>query len=408
VRGTRDFAAGDCRLRRHVEQAARRTAEGYGYDEVATPVFEFTEVFARTLGDTTDIVTKEMYTFADRSGESLTLRPENTAGIVRAFITGGLGTALPIRAYYQGPMFRYERPQKGRLRQFHQVGVELLGIADPGGDVEVIALAADFLAALGLGDTVRLEINSLGDGESRAAYRETLLAYLSAHREALSEDSRARLERNPLRILDSKDEGDREIVAGAPLLADCLNDISRAFFDQVLDGLAGCGVACHVNGRLVRGLDYYCHTTFEFTTTELGAQGTVLAGGRYDGLVAQMGGPATPGTGWAAGVERLMLLAGAIDPPPRPVAMLPLGAAQLAPAQALARQLRQAGLVVKTAFGNNMKKQMKAANQMQARFAVIIGSEELARGVAAVRDMDAGSQSEVAMHDLADTLAAGA
>jgi histidyl-tRNA synthetase len=408
VRGTRDFLPDDSRLRRQVEAAAERAACGYGYGEVATPIFEFTEVFARTLGDTSDVVTKEMYTFADRGGESITLRPENTAGIVRAFISNGMTQQLPFRAFYRGPMFRYERPQKGRLRQFHQVGVELLGVADPLADVEVIALAYDFLAALGLADGISLELNSLGDGDSRAAYRAVLVDYLQAHLGELSEDSRTRLERNPLRVLDSKDEADRRIVAEAPLLIDHLNDASRAFFERMTAGLTALGIPYVHNPRLVRGLDYYCHTAFEFTTQALGAQGTVLAGGRYDGLVKQMGGPATPGTGWAAGVERLMELVGTPAAQPRPVVVIALGAEQQTAALALARRLRARDLTVVFAYGSNLGKQMKWANRMNARMAVIVGSDELAREVAAVRDMDTGAQEEVAFAVLDDHLAPAA
>ncbi|QNT69447.1 histidine--tRNA ligase [Defluviicoccus vanus] len=405
VRGTRDFLPEDSRLRRHVETTAEQVAAACGYGEVATPIFEFTEVFARTLGDTSDVVTKEMYTFADRGGETITLRPENTAGIVRAFISNKLTQQLPLRAFYRGPMFRYERPQKGRLRQFHQVGVELLGVADPLGDVEVIALAYEFLAALGLTETTALELNSLGDGESRTAYRAVLVEYLRQHHGALSEDSRVRLERNPLRILDSKDEGDRRIVAKAPLLVDHLNEASRTVFARTLAGLEALAIPYTHNPRLVRGLDYYCHTAFEFTTQALGAQGTVLAGGRYDGLVQQMGGPATPGTGWAAGVERLMDLVVAPAPAPRPVVVIALGAEQQLPVMTLAKRLRVPGQVVLFAFGGNLGKQMKWTNRVNARRAVIIGSEELARHVATVRDMDTGTQEEVSLAYLDEHLA---
>lgn len=408
VRGTRDFLPEHNRLRRHVEAAAERIAATYGYGEITTPIFEFTEVFARTLGDTTDVVTKEMYTFTDRGGESITLRPENTAGIVRAFISNALSQQLPVRAFYHGPMFRYERPQKGRLRQFHQVGIELLGVADALGDVEAIALAHDFLASLGLAEVVTLELNSLGDAESRIAYREVLVAYLRQHYDTLSEDSRTRLDRNPLRVLDSKDDADRLVVAEAPLLIDHLNEPSRAFFARMCEGLAALGVPYVHNPRLVRGLDYYCHTAFEFTTQALGAQGTVLAGGRYDGLVRQMGGPATAGTGWAAGVERLMELITEPTAAPRPVVMIALGDEQKAPALALARQLRGRGREVQFAFSGNLGKQMKWANRVGARFAVILGSEEIARAVATVRDMDSGAQEEVALDRLNDHLAATA
>jgi histidyl-tRNA synthetase len=405
VRGTRDLLPEDSRRLRAVEEAAWQTARRCGYGEVATPIFEFTEVFARTLGDTSDVVTKEMYTFEDRGGDSLTLRPENTAGIVRAFLSNSLAAQLPQRIFYRGPMFRYERPQKGRLRQFHQVGVELLGGADPIADVEVIGLAHDFLSALGLGDRITLELNTLGTADSRAAYRARLVDYLQAHRDRLSADSLERLERNPLRILDSKDEGDRAVIADAPILQDSLDDASRAFFDAVRAGLDDLEIPHRINPRLVRGLDYYCHTTFEFTTDALGAQGTVLAGGRYDGLVEQMGGPPTPGTGWAAGVERLMMLSTEEAAPMRPIAMLALGREQSGPALRLARRLRRSGHTVVFGFGSSPGKQMKWANRIGARLAVIVGTDEIARAVATVRDMDAGAQEEVALDRLEERLA---
>ncbi|MFO1118915.1 MAG: histidine--tRNA ligase [Rhodospirillales bacterium] len=405
VRGTRDLLPDDSRRLRSVEEAAWQTARRFGYGEIATPIFEFTEVFARTLGDTSDVVTKEMYTFNDRGGDSLTLRPENTAGIVRAFISNSLASQLPQRIFYRGPMFRYERPQKGRLRQFHQVGVELLGAADPLADVEVIALAHEFLSALGLADAIVLEMNTLGSGDSRAAYRDRLVDYLQRHRDRLSADSLDRLERNPLRILDSKDAGDRAVIDGAPVLAESLDEASRGFFEAVRAGLDELEIPHRINPRLVRGLDYYCHTTFEFTTEHLGAQGTVLAGGRYDGLVAQMGGPATPGTGWAAGVERLMMLSAADAAPPRPIAMIALGREQSGAALRLARRLRRAGHTVQFGFGTSLGKQMKWANRIGARLAVILGSDEVARQVASLRDMDVGAQEEVSLDRIEERLA---
>jgi histidyl-tRNA synthetase len=406
VRGTRDLLPEDSRLLRHVEEKAWETAQRYGYGEIETPIFEFHEVFARTLGDTSDVVTKEMYTFDDRGGDRLTLRPENTAGIVRAFISNNLSARLPLRVFYRGPMFRYERPQKGRLRQFHQVGVELLGVADPLADVEVIALANDFLQALDIND-YRIQINTLGDAESRAAYRSRLVEYLEAHRDRLSTDSLARLDRNPLRILDSKDSGDQEVTASSPKLEGSLNDRSREFFKAVLSGLEQLHIDVEVNKNLVRGLDYYCHTTFEFVTHRLGAQGTLLAGGRYDGLVEQMGGQPTPGTGWAAGVERLMMLTErASDQPPRPIAMIALGPEQFSMASRKADNLRQDHVVI-FGFGSSLGKQLKWANKINARWAVIIGSDELARGMATIRDMDAGAQEEVPLAMLEERFAGG-
>ncbi|MBF0306792.1 MAG: histidine--tRNA ligase [Alphaproteobacteria bacterium] len=402
VRGTHDLLPEEARRHRRVEDTAFEIAERYGYGEIATPIFEFTEVFARTLGETSDVVTKEMYTFTDRGGESITLRPEGTAGVARAFISGGLSQHLPLKVFYRGPMFRYERPQKGRLRQFHQVGVEFLGVSDPLADAEVIGLGAHLLDALGLEGRVQLELNSLGDAESRAAYREALVAYLSRFKDSLSKESLDRLERNPLRILDSKDEGDRRVVADAPLLGDHLNEASRAFFDGLKRGLDGLGVAYRVNPRLVRGLDYYCHTAFEFTTDALGAQGTVLAGGRYDGLIGQMGGPATPGIGWAAGVERLGMLLAEAPAAPRPLALIPMTG--MDQALALAGVLRRAGFVVDLGFSGNMGKRMKRANKLGARAAIILGEDEAARGAVTVRDLDSGAQEEVALAELEDRL----
>ncbi len=308
VRGTHDLLPEEMRRHRRVIETARAAAERYGYLEMATPIFEFSEVFKRTLGDTSDIVTKEMYSFTDKGGEQLTLRPEATAGIARAFISGGLSQHLPLKCFCSGPMFRYERPQKGRQRQFHQIDIELLGVPGPAGDIEVIACGAAVLRDLGILDRTVLELNTLGDGESRAAYREALVGYFSAHRDRLSADSRDRLARNPLRILDSKDPGDRRLVADAPDFGEYLNQKSRDFFSAVTEGLERLGIAYRLSPRLVRGLDYYCHTAFEFTTTHIGAQGTVLGGGRYDGLIELMGGPPTPGVGWAAGIERMAMM----------------------------------------------------------------------------------------------------
>jgi histidyl-tRNA synthetase len=351
-------------------------------------------------------VTKEMYTFTDRGGDQITLRPENTAGVVRAMITGGLTQDLPQRFFYAGPMFRYERPQKGRLRQFHQIGVELIGAAEAEADVEVIALGADILEGLGvLGDTV-LELNTLGDRESRTAYREVLVAYLEKHRERLSQDSLLRLERNPMRILDSKDEGDRVVIADAPLLHEHLNPASRDFFGRVQDGLARLGIASRLSPRLVRGLDYYTHTAFEFVTTALGAQGTVMAGGRYDGLMREMGGPDVPGVGWAAGIERLAMLIGAPPPPPRPVAIVPIGTEAEQRAIVLAHELRRAGIAVDLAFKGKPGQRMKRADRVGARWAVSLGSDELARSVVRLRDLDSGADEEVGLGGLAVRLGA--
>ena len=325
VRGTYDLYGTAKRKIKKVIATASEVVEKYGFEEIETPIFEFTEVFSRNLGDTSDIVTKEMYCFQDRGGESLTLRPEGTAGVVRSFISEGMQQNLPVKLYYQGPMFRYERPQKGRQRQFTQFGVEMLGVASPQADIEVIAMAYEFLEKLGLAGAVTVEINSLGDAASRDAYREKLVNYLQQHYDELSEDSKNRLTKNPLRILDSKEECDKAVIADAPLYADSLNDESASFFKAVLQGLDLLNIKYRVNNRLVRGLDYYSHTVFELTTDKLGAQGTVLAGGRYDGLVAQMGGGEVAGIGWACGVERLSMLLESDIEPARPIAVIPVG-----------------------------------------------------------------------------------
>ena len=404
VKGTHDLLPETMRLHRHVTETARLTAERYGYDFMATPVFEFTEVFKRTLGDTSDIVTKEMYTFETKGGDQLTLRPENTAGVARAYISEGLAQQVPVKYFYAGPMFRHERPQKGRTRQFHQFGIELIGVPDPHADIEVIACGAAVLNALDLQGRVVLELNTLGDAESRSAYRSALVGYFNDHRDALSADSRDRLERNPLRILDSKDEADRRLIADAPVFSDFLNEHSKAFFAAVCGGLDVLGIEYRHNPRLVRGLDYYCHTAFEFTTDALGAQGTVMAGGRYDGLIGQMGGPETPGVGWAAGVERCAMLCAPPPPPQRPIALVPVGPEAEDRALMLAEQLRRGGKRVEMGYGGNVKRRMKFANKIQARTAVLIGDDELARQTATVKDLDTGDQHEVGFDDLASVL----
>jgi len=406
VRGTRDLIGEDQRRHAHVIDTARRIAGLYGLEEWATPIFEETRVFARTLGDTSDVVTKEMYTFDDRGGDSITLRPENTAGVCRALVSNGLTQSLPQKVFYAGPMFRYERPQKGRYRQFHQIGAELIGPSEPLADAEVIALGWYILQALGVaGDTV-LELNTLGDAASRNAYREALVEYFSAHRDALSPDSQDRLERNPLRILDSKDAGDRALVEDAPTIQAVLTPEAAAFYDGLRSYLDGMRVPFRENPRIVRGLDYYNHTAFEFVTDKLGAQGTVMGGGRYDGLVAQMGGPSIPAVGWAAGVERLAMLLDAAPVPPAPVAVIPVGGvAEEAAALDAMQALRGAGIRAEMAYRGNLKRRMERANRIGARAAVIVGEAELARGVVQLKDLATGAQSEVALAGLVARLA---
>jgi histidyl-tRNA synthetase len=422
VRGTQDLLPETMRRHRQVVDTARETTALYGFAEIATPIFEFTEVFARPIGEHTDIVAKEMYTFTDRGGEEITLRPENTAGVVRAVLSNGLAQGTPLKFFYQGPMFRYERPQKGRFRQFHQIGVELIGVAQPQADIEVIALGQRILNELGIGKRemreldlrgdpadpyirvavprVALELNTLGDPQSRAAYRDALVRYFSSRESELSEDSRRRLEANPLRILDSKDPGDQRIVEDAPAFSDYLNRDSHVFFAQVREGLDCLGIEYRLNPRLVRGLDYYTHTVFEFVTTDLGAQGTVLAGGRYDGLVETMGGPAMPGVGWAAGVERLAMLISDLASPQPPVAVVPIGTTAEGRALVLAERLRDAGLAVDLAYAGNLTRRLRRANRIGAFAAILLGDDELAHGAATLRDLGNGQQSEVLLTEL--------
>ena len=308
IRGTQDIFGEEQRRFAHVLATFERVRALYCFQRVDIPVFESTAVFARSLGETTDVVSKEMYTFEDRGGDSLTLRPEFTAGIARAYLTEGWQQFAPLKLTTSGPVFRYERPQKGRFRQFHQIDAEVIGAAEPAADVELLVLADQLLRELGISEGVTLQLNTLGDAATRDAWREALVAHFEAHRGELSEDSLTRLEKNPMRILDSKDPRDRPIADSAPDIDAYLTDEARAFFEAVTAGLDAAGVAWERNAWLVRGLDYYRHTAFEFVTDRLGSQGTVLAGGRYDGLIGSLGGPETAGVGWAAGVERLAML----------------------------------------------------------------------------------------------------
>jgi histidyl-tRNA synthetase len=407
VRGTRDLMPEDSVKFRFVESTAYRLAGLYGYGEIETPMFEFSDVFHRTLGETSDVVNKETYTFLDRGGESLTLRPEGTAGVARAFVSEGLAQNLPLKFYYAGPMFRYERPQKGRYRQFKQVGIEHLGLESPLADVESLAAAWDFLSAIGISEKCHLEINTLGDTESRAQYREALVTHFSKFKEQLSEDSRTRLEKNPLRILDSKDEGDRKLIADAPVLRDHLNATSSAFFATVLEGIDSLGIPYKVNQKLVRGLDYYCHTVFEFVTTELGAQGTVLAGGRYDGLIETMGGPKTPGVGWAAGIDRLTELV----PEEKYATSVPLLAVipadEVGEKAALlaAHELRRHGLRTELLLSGKLAKRFQKADKMKATHALVIGQNEVSAQKIAVKDLKAGTQENLSLEELIQRLA---
>jgi histidyl-tRNA synthetase len=397
VRGTQDLLPEISRKFRHIESLAWNEARQYGYGEIDTPIFEMSEVFHRTLGETSDMVHKETYTFQDRGGDSVTLRPEGTAGIARAFISEGLAQNLPLKFYYSGPMFRYERPQKGRYRQFHQIGVECLGYENPLSDVEVITLASDFLKKLELLGDCKLLINTLGDSTSRTHYREKLVEYFTKYKNDLSPDSQMRLEKNPLRILDSKDANDRKLIAGCPQIEASMTAESKAFFERVLKGLENSKIPFEVSSTLVRGIDYYTHTVFEFVTEKLGAQGTVLAGGRYDGLIQTMGGPQTPGVGWAAGLERLaeltqekLIPADKLD-----AAVVPADAEGEIWALEVAHRLRSVGQKVEILWNGNVGKKMKKATSLGAEVAIILGQSEAQSKTLTVKNLSTGTQHQI-------------
>ncbi|SDJ83468.1 histidine--tRNA ligase [Microbulbifer yueqingensis] len=412
IRGMNDLLPADSPTWQYVESTLSELFARYGYSEIRTPLLEVTQLFSRAVGEATDIVEKEMYTFDDKSGDSVTLRPEGTAGTVRAGIQNNLLTT-PQRLWYFGPMFRYERPQKGRLRQFHQFGVEVFGIEGPDIDAEILIMTARLWRQLGVADHVRLQLNSLGNSESRAAYREALVAYLEERRDQLDEDSQRRLERNPLRILDSKNTQTQELLADAPCLLDFLDQESAAHFASLRQMLDAAGIEYEINPRLVRGLDYYGKTVFEWVTDSLGAQGTVCAGGRYDGLVEQMGGKPTPAVGFGLGVERLVLLLQTLEVLPEALEqqvdayLVAVGDVQSA-ALTAAEQIRDSlpWLRLQThCGGGSFKSQMKKADKSSADFALIIGEDEAAAGQVTVKFLRADEpQQTVAVADLAAVL----
>ena len=406
IRGTQDIFGDEQRRFARVLEAFGKVQRLYGFQRVDVPVFEATAVFARSLGETTDVVSKEMYTFEDRGGDSLTLRPEFTAGIARAYLTEGWQQYAPLKLATAGPVFRYERPQKGRFRQFHQIDAEVIGAAEPAADVELLVFADQLLRELGISDGVTLQLNTLGDAETRDAWRAALITHFGQHQADLSAESQDRLGRNPLRILDSKDPKDRPIADAAPDIDAYLTSEAGAFFESVTRGLDAAGVAWTRNARLVRGLDYYRHTAFEFVTDRLGAQGTVLAGGRYDGLIGALGGNETPGVGWAAGVERLGMLLNAPAAESIDAVIVPMGEAAEARATGILADLRRAGIAADMAYRGNMKRRLAKADAQGARFAIIIGDDELAKGAAAVKALGPGTQSEVPFDDLARVLSA--
>jgi histidyl-tRNA synthetase len=392
VRGTQDMYGETEERFAHVVATFERVRRLYGFKGLQLPVIEPTAVFSRSLGEATDVVSKEMYTFEDRGGDSVTLRPEFTAGIARAYLTNGWQQHAPMKVTTHGPLFRYERPQKGRYRQFHQIDAEIIGAAEPQADVELLVMADQLLHELGISEGVTLELNTLGDAASRGAWRAALVTYFNDHKDVLSEDSLARLEKNPLRILDSKDPDDRGVAHAAPKIDEFLSGEAQDFFGAVTAGLDAAGVAWKRNAKLVRGLDYYRHTAFEFTTDRLGAQGTVLGGGRYDGLIENLGGPHTPAVGWAAGIERLAMLVAEPSSARPDVVVIPLGKAAEHAATTIIASLRRFGICCDMAFKGNMKKRMQKANDSGAPLAVIIGDEELAQQSVAVRNLANGKQ----------------
>lgn len=413
IRGMNDCLPQDTPVWQYLEQMIRSTVSSYGYDEIRFPIVEMTELFKRSIGEVTDIVEKEMYTFEDRNGDSLTLRPEGTACCVRAGNQHGLLYNQEQRLWYMGPMFRHERPQKGRYRQFHQFGLEAFGMQGPDIDAEVIILTARLWQQLGLAPYVKLELNSLGSNAARAAYRDKLVAYLEQHQELLDEDSQRRLHSNPLRVLDSKNPAMAEMLSKAPQLLDHLDEESAAHLEGLKQRLTAAGISFDINPRLVRGLDYYNRTVFEWVTTNLGSQGTVCAGGRYDGLVEQLGGKATPAVGFAMGMERLVLLLQSLDLVPAvsnnaDLYLMPLGEAAELAAVSVAEQLRNAlpgKRIVMHCGGGNLKKQLKRADKSGAALGLLLGDEELAAGQVTLKWLRADKpQQTVAIAELATVL----
>ena len=417
IRGMNDILPAQTPAWRYLESTLANLLAGYGYQEIRLPILEFTELFARGIGEGTDVVDKEMYTFLDRNEESLTLRPEGTAGCVRAVLEHGLsGGGQVQKLWYAGPMFRYEKPQKGRYRQFHQIGVEAFNLPGPDVDAELIVLTWRLWQQLGLADAVTLQLNSLGSSEARAAYRDALVAYLNERFEQLDEDSQRRLTTNPLRILDSKNAQTQALLVGAPTLADYLDEESRLHFEGVRTRLDAVGIRYEINHKLVRGLDYYNRTVFEWVTDKLGAQGTVCAGGRYDGLVGQLGGKATPGVGFAMGVERLVLLLETLEllpaelNSPADLYLCAFGEAAELAGLGLAERLRDAipGLrLLVNSGGGSFKSQFKKADKSGARFALILGENELASRMVGFKPLrDDSEQQNIAWDALPERLAA--
>ena len=399
VRGTTDLMPKQKSQMNTVIEKAALVASRYGFQDMETPIFEFTEVFSRPLGESSDVVAKETYSFEDRGRSSLTLRPEGTASVMRALISNGLTQSLPQKFYYAGPMFRYERPQKGRMRQFHQIGCEYIGSFNPLADAEVIGCAAQFLSELGVLDTCILHLNSLGDTESRNNYRAKLVAFLSDYKNELSIDSQRRLNENPLRILDSKVDEDREIIKNAPRLPASLTTQSKQHFEQVTNALDKAGINWKLDTNLVRGLDYYSHTAFEFITGELGSQGTVLGGGRYDGLSAMLGGPDMGAVGFAAGVERLALLIKQNDEFTYDIAVVIADDNAASDGFALAQSLRLQGLKTDIPMATQLSKKLKRASLIGCKLSFIIGENEIKSDTVQVKIMITGEQKQIGISE---------
>ncbi|WP_113632942.1 histidine--tRNA ligase [Pectobacterium peruviense] len=413
IRGMNDYLPAETALWQRIENSLKQVLSGYGYNEIRLPIVEQTPLFKRAIGEVTDVVEKEMYTFDDRNGDSLTLRPEGTAGCVRAGIEHGILYNQEQRLWYVGPMFRYERPQKGRYRQFHQLGCEVFGLQGPDIDAELILMTARWWRVLGISDHVKLELNSIGSLDARARYREALVAFLEQHKDQLDEDCLRRMYTNPLRVLDTKNPQIQELLNDAPVLTDYLDDESRAHFEALGELLTQSGIPYTVNPRLVRGLDYYNRTVFEWVTTSLGAQGTVCAGGRYDGMVEQLGGHATPAVGFAMGLERLVLLVQSVNPDFKAQSgvdayLISSGAGTQVAAMQLAEKLRDAlpQLKLMTNYGGgNFKKQFARADKWDARVALVLGENEVAAGQVVVKNLSNGEQDTLAQADVASRLA---
>ena len=398
VRGVHDLLPESLHKHKVVVDEGLKISNQYCYSQIEIPIFEFAEVFKKPLGKSSDIVTKENYIFKDRSDDELMLRPEGTTGVIRAFLNAGLTQDIPKRFSYSGPMFRYERPQKGRLRQFNQFGIECIGISNSMADIEVISIGYEFLKKLNLLDKINLKINTLGDTESRANYRKILLEFLEDYKSELSKESIKRLSENPLRILDSKNEVDKKILINAPNVLDYLNQYSKERFEKVCQGLDALNISYNIDKNLVRGLDYYCHTAFEFITNELGSQGTVLAGGRYDGLSKMLGGVDVAGVGWAAGIERLALMVQSEYVSKPDVVLIGLSENINYLLLTMMNQLIKEGLKVEIIYTGNISKKFKRAHKIQASYALVLGEDEVAKQIIKLKNLSSGHEELMSLN----------